>query len=75
MIVTEFYKTREDGVRLVRTYSDRGMMIEQVGTGARYAEAIDPENIGREYIETNEMPDAVDIPAETALAILLGEEI
>ena len=73
MIVTEFYKAREDGVRLVRTYSDRGMMIEQVGTGAIYAEAVDPENSDREYIETDE-PAETDIPAETALAILLGEE-
>lgn len=54
MIQTEFYIEREDGVRLIRTYSDINMMIEQVGTGAKYAEAIDPEDSGREYIETDE---------------------
>lgn len=54
MIQTEFYIEREDGVRLFRTYSDINMMIEQVGTGARYSEAIDPEGSGRQYIETDE---------------------
>lgn len=51
-IKTEFYTTRADGVRLVRTYSDTGMMIER--DGARYEEAVDPEEYGRMYIETNE---------------------
>lgn len=36
-IVTEYYKTREDGVVLNQTSSDRGMMIER--DGARYEEA------------------------------------
>lgn len=52
MIKTEFYTTRADGVRLVRTYSDTGMMIER--DGARYEEAIDPEECGRVYLETDE---------------------
>lgn len=51
-IKTEFYTTRADGVRLVRTYSDTGMMIER--DGARYEEAIDPEECGRVYVETGE---------------------
>lgn len=50
MIVTEFYRTREDGVRLVRTYSDTGKMIER--DGIVYEEAIDPEDSGRVYTET-----------------------
>lgn len=50
MIVTEFYRTREDGTNLVRTYSDKGYMIER--NGVVYEEAIDPENSGRVYIET-----------------------
>lgn len=50
MIVTEFYKTREDGVSLVRTYSDAGKMIER--DGVVYEEAIDPEDSGRVYVET-----------------------
>ena len=60
MIVTEYYKTREDGVVLNRTYSDKGMMIER--DGARYDEAIDPAELNRQYTETDE-------PAES------GEEL
>lgn len=52
MIVTEYYKTRTDGVVLNRTYSDAGMMIER--DGVRYSEAIDPAELDREYIETDE---------------------
>lgn len=51
MIVTEFYKIREDGVRLVRTYSDEGKMIER--DGVVYEEAIDPAEPIRTYIETD----------------------
>ena len=52
MIIVETYSTREDGVKLVHTYSDRGVMIER--EGIRYAEAIDPEEFGRTYTETDE---------------------
>lgn len=52
MIIVEDYRIREDGVKLVRTYSDLNMMIER--DGVRYIEAIDPEGLGREYIETDE---------------------
>ena len=52
MIQTEHYMTRADGVELTRTYSDAGMMIER--DGIRYAEAIDPTHLGREYTETDE---------------------
>lgn len=55
MIIQE----RISGRDLVITYSDAGKMIEQVGTGWRYAGAIDPDYMHREYIETNE-----DISAE-----------
>lgn len=51
MIKIEFYKTREDGVNLYRTYSDDGFMIER--DGVFYEEAIDPEDSGRLYSETN----------------------
>ena len=52
MLITEYYRTREDGVVLNRTYSDIGMMIER--EGVRYSEAIDPAELNREYIETDE---------------------
>ena len=51
-IVTEYYKTRADGVVLNRTYSDKGMMIER--DGVRYDDAIDPAELGRVYTETDE---------------------
>lgn len=52
MIVTEYYRTRRDGVILDRTYSDAGMMIER--DGVRYCEAIDPREMKRTYTETDE---------------------
>lgn len=67
MIVTEFYRTREDGVRLVRTYSDTGKMIER--DGVVYEEAIDPESTGRVYTETDV---EIELTAEEALDILTG---
>ena len=57
MIVKEFYRTRADGVNLVRTYSDKGLQIRKVGTDEVYDEAIDIENAPYTYEET-------DIPIE-----------
>lgn len=54
MIVREFYKTRNDGVKLYRTYSDSGLLIKQNETGAIYDEAIDVENAPYTYSETEE---------------------
>ena len=50
MIKAEPYITREDGINLIRTYSDEGFMIER--DGVLYEEAIDPEGSGRVYKET-----------------------
>lgn len=55
MIKVEFYRTREDGVNLYRTYSDENFMIRKVGTDEIYGEAIDVEYSGYTYEET-EMP-------------------
>ena len=52
MIVTEFFKVRTDGVKLYRTYSDKGFKIRQVETQTEYDEAIDIENSGYTYEET-----------------------
>lgn len=52
MIRTENY-TRNDGVILIRTYSDEDYMIRQNETGALYCEAVDPQNSGRTYEETD----------------------
>lgn len=53
MIIREFYLTRKDGVNLYRTYSDEGLYIKQIETGAEYAEAIDVENAPYTYVETD----------------------
>ena len=54
MIVQEII---EDYTTLVKTYSDKGMMIRKKGTEELYSEAIDPKKFNREYEET-------DIPIE-----------
>ena len=51
MIITEYFKTRSDGVILNRTYSDKQMMIER--DGVLYSEAIDPADMERIYTETD----------------------
>ena len=57
MIRTEYLTTREDGVKLYRTYSNAGFQIRQDQTGIVYSEAVDVENSGYTYTET-------DIPLE-----------
>lgn len=58
MIITEYFRTREDGVVLNRTYSDTGMEIER--DGVRYSEAIDPAELNRVYIETDEPIEEIE---------------
>lgn len=53
MIITEYYRTRDDGVVLNHTYSDAGMMIFQNETGIEYSEAIDIEGAAFTYSETD----------------------
>ena len=60
MIVREFYKTREDGVNLYRTYSDENYKIRQIETGAIYDEAIDVENAEYTYEETEEKIEIIE---------------
>lgn len=87
MIVREWYKTREDGVELWRTYSDAGYLIRQVETGTEYSEAVDVADAPYTYAETETKIPEPDIElaspeelrarladAETAAKILLGEE-
>ena len=52
-----------NGVGYDYTYSDVSMMIER--DGAKYSEAIDPLNSGREYIETDEPIETMDEAAES----------
>lgn len=51
MVITEYFRTRSDGVILNRTYSDSGMMIER--DGELYEEAIDPAELNRQYTESS----------------------
>ena len=61
MIVTEFYREREDGVILNRTYSDIHNYIISDETGTKYEEAIDPEYLHRTYTESDEpIPEEED---------------
>lgn len=55
MLITEYYKTLDDGTVLNRTYSDIGMRVER--DGVLYDEAIDPAELNREYTES-------DVPTE-----------
>lgn len=54
MIIKEFYKTREDGVNLYRSFSTENFYIRKVGTDEVYSEAIDVETAPYVYEETNE---------------------
>lgn len=69
MITTELYEIRSDGVKLYRTYSDAGFCIKQ-NTGAVYAEAIDVENSGNTYTETD-----IPIPAEPVTTEQMAEAL
>ena len=56
MIVKELHRKRADGVKLYRTYSDQGLKIKQVETGAipKNGQAIDVEGAPFTYVETEE---------------------
>ena len=53
MKIKEFFKTRNDGVNLYRTYSDQGFMLRQIETGILYSEPIDVEDAPYTYEETD----------------------
>ena len=76
-IVREFYKTRNDGVNLYKTYSNEGYIIHKLNTEEYYSEAIDVENTPFEYEETEEKIETEEISEveEKAQAydILIGE--
>lgn len=53
MVLKEYYMTRKDGVRLYKTYSDKGVYLIQQPTGVEYDIAIDVENAPYTYIESD----------------------
>lgn len=71
MIVREEYKTRADGVKLYRTWSDANRILIQNETGIEYTEAIDVEGAPYTYSEGETTPE---LSAEEALEIILGGE-
>ena len=76
-IVREFYKTRNDGVNLYKTYSNEGYMIHKLNTEEIHIEAIDVENAPFEYEETTEKIDGKELSElelkAQAYDILVGE--
>ena len=69
MIIEEFLK---DGT-LVKHYSDKGVMMEQVETGARYGEAVDIVPCPFTYIETDELIDGDEDATEADYIEALNE--
>ena len=53
MIISEYFRTREDGVILNRTYSDAGFLLLQNETGIYYSDPIDVAPCAYTYTETN----------------------
>lgn len=78
-IVREFYKTRNDGVNLYKTYSDEDYMIHKIGTEETYSEAIDVENAPFEYEETTEKIETEELSEieqkAQAYDILVGGDV
>ena len=53
MIIKEIFRTREDGVNLYRTYSDKEVMLRQNETGILYSDPVDVDGAPFTYTETN----------------------
>lgn len=54
MIVREYYMTRDDGVKLYKTYSNTNHYIKQLPTEVIYDIAIDVEDAPYTYVETED---------------------
>lgn len=75
MIVKKEYKTRADGVKLVRRDSDENRKLIQNETGNVYVPpVIDVENAPYTYSESAEVIEPKEMTAEEALALILGGE-
>lgn len=68
MIKREYTVTRDDGVKLYRTFSDLDMMIRKDGTDELYEEAVDIESSSDSYTET-------DIPIEDGEELALSDTL
>lgn len=74
-IIKEFYKKREDGVNLYRTYSDIFYKIKKIGTEEIYDEAVDIEDSDFQYEETEELLEEMSetVLKAQAYEIIIGE--
>lgn len=56
MLITEYFRTREDGVVLNKAYSDAGFYIRELSDPRLplYEEAIYPDGIGKVFEETDQ---------------------
>lgn len=61
MIITEFYRTREDGIPLYKTYSDKCVKIRCVEDNSLYDDAINVRNSGCTFVETDIPTDIDDL--------------
>ena len=67
MIKTEIITI--NGIQFQKTWSDANYLIER--DGAKYSEAVDPIDVERTYIETNELIDSQnDITSDEFLSML-----
>lgn len=64
----------EGSTDLIKTYSDKGMMILQEQTGDIYGEAIDVDYAGYTYVETDIPIEEDESSDSEILDILLGRE-
>ena len=75
MIDREFYRTREDGVNLYRTFTNKTVYIRQEQTGEEYpVEAIDVENAPYTYIETD-IPIGIDPTPELETDLTVADTL
>lgn len=70
MIVQE----RIEGHNLIKTYSDSGFLIRQEQTGIEYAEAVDIENSGYTYVETDIPIEEDELTDSEALSVIMGRD-
>lgn len=60
MVIKENYGERDDGVKLIRFYSDTNHYIIQNQTHRKYAEAVDVEFSHFTYSESDELIESED---------------
>ena len=64
-VIREYYMTRNDGVKIFRSYSDKDVYIRKEGTDLTGVEMYDVEDAHFVYVETD-TPIETEEPNETA---------